>query len=74
MRKWKLFSLIMFVMLGMITNDLKAQGVPISGTVLSDDGTPLAGVTVAISGTKRAVVTNELATSLRQPSWPPALQ
>jgi ferric enterobactin receptor len=59
MRKWKLFSLIMFAMLGMVTNNLKAQGVPISGTVLSDDGTPLAGVTVAVSGTKQATVTND---------------
>ena len=58
MRKWKLFCLIMFAMLGMITNNLKAQGVPISGTVLSDDGTPLAGVTVAVSGTKRAAATD----------------
>jgi ferric enterobactin receptor len=58
MRKWKLFSLIMFAMLCMITNNLMAQGVPISGTVLSDDGTPLAGVTVAVSGTKRATVTD----------------
>lgn len=59
MRKWKLFSLIMFAMLCMITNDLMAQRVPISGTVLSDDGTPLAGVTVAVSGTKRATVTDD---------------
>jgi ferric enterobactin receptor len=59
MRNWKLFSLIMFAVLSMITNDLKAQGVPITGTVLSDDGTPLAGVTVAVSGTKRAAVTND---------------
>ena len=59
MRKWKLFCLIMFAMLGMITNNLMAQRVPISGTVLSDDGTPLAGVTVAVSGTKRATITNE---------------
>ena len=59
MRKWKLFCLIMFAMLGMVTNNLMAQKVPISGTVLSDDGKPLAGVTVAVSGTKRAVVTDE---------------
>ena len=59
MRKWKLLSLIMFAMLCMITNNVKAQGVPITGTVLSDDGTPLAGVTVAVSGTKQAAVTNE---------------
>jgi ferric enterobactin receptor len=58
MRKWKLFSLIMLVMLSMITNNLMAQGTPVSGTVLSDDGTPLAGVTVAVSGTKRATVTD----------------
>jgi ferric enterobactin receptor len=58
MRKWTLFSLIMFVMLNMITHNLMAQGVPITGTVLSDDGTPLAGVTVTVSGTKRATVTN----------------
>jgi ferric enterobactin receptor len=58
MRKWKLFCLIMFVMLSMITNNLMAQGVPISGTVLSDDGTPLVGVTVAVSGTTRATVTD----------------
>ncbi len=59
MRKWKLFSLIMFAILGMITNNGMAQSVPISGTVLSDDGTPLAGVTVAVSGTKRATITDE---------------
>ncbi len=59
MRKWKFFCLIMFAMLGMITNNLTAQRVPLKGTVLSPDGTPLAGVTVAVSGTKRAVVTNE---------------
>ena len=59
MRKWKLFSLIMFALLSMITNDLKAQGTPITGTVLSDDGAPLSGVTVAVSGTKRAAVTND---------------
>ncbi|MEP7277620.1 MAG: SusC/RagA family TonB-linked outer membrane protein [Bacteroidota bacterium] len=58
MRKWKLFSLIMFAMLGMITNNLEAQRVPISGTVLSDDGTPLGGVTVLVSGTKQAAVTD----------------
>lgn len=58
MRKCKLFSLIMLVMLGMITNNLKAQDVPISGTVLSDEGTPLPGVTVTVSGTSRATVTD----------------
>ena len=59
MRKWKLFSLIMFAMLGMITNNLMAQSVPVSGTVLSDDGTPLAGVTVSVSGTKRGTTTDD---------------
>src|ERR1700742_4637475 len=59
MRKWKLFCLIMFAMLGMITNNLMAQKIPISGTVLSGNGTPLAGVTVAVSGTKQAVVTDD---------------
>src|ERR1700760_4321309 len=59
MRKWTLFSLIMFTMFCMITNTGKAQGGSITGTVLSDDGTPLAGVTVAVSGTKEAVATNE---------------
>lgn len=58
MRKWKLFGLIVFVMLSMITNHLMAQTVPISGTVLSDAGTPLAGVTVAVSGTRRATATD----------------
>ena len=58
MRKWKLFSLIMFVTLTMIANGLRAQEVPISGTVLSDDGTPLAGVTVSVRGTKRATFTD----------------
>ena len=55
MRKWKLFSVIMFAM---ITNNLLAQGLPISGTVLSDDGIPLVGVTVSVSGTSRATVTD----------------
>ena len=59
MRKWKLFSLIMFVMFSMITNSLVAQAIPISGTVLSDDGTPLQGVTVTASGTNRTTVTDE---------------
>jgi len=58
MRNWKLFSLIMFVMLGMITSNLMAQEVPISGTVLSEDGTPLAGVTVRVSGASRATTTD----------------
>jgi ferric enterobactin receptor len=58
MRKWKLFSVVMLAMLCMITNNLVAQSVPISGTVLSDDGTPLTGVTVAAGGTNRATVTN----------------
>ena len=58
MRKWKLLSLIMFVMLGIITNNLMAQRGSISGTVFSDDGAPLAGVTVAMSGTNRAAVTD----------------
>jgi len=58
MRKWKLFSLIMFVMLNMIALGGRAQDVPISGTVLSDDGTPLAGVTVTVRGTKRATYTD----------------
>lgn len=59
MRKWKPFSLIMFVLFSMITNNLMAQGVPISGTVFSDDGTPLAGVSVTVSGTKRSTVTDD---------------
>ena len=59
MRKWQLFSLIMFAMLCMTANTLKAQDVPITGTVLSDDGTPLPGVTVAVNGTKRAAVTDD---------------
>ena len=58
MRKWKLFSLIMFVMLNMIANNLKAQEVPISGTVLAEESTPLAGVTVTVIGTDRATVTD----------------
>jgi len=60
MRKWKLFSLIMFIMLSMISNNLEAQGVPISGTVLSsDDGAPLPGVTVTVSGKNIATATND---------------
>lgn len=58
MRKWTFFSLIMLVMFGMITNNLMAQGVPINGTVLSDDGSPLAGVTVTIISAGRATVTD----------------
>jgi TonB-linked SusC/RagA family outer membrane protein len=58
MRKWKLFSLVMFATLNMITNTLMAQGVPISGTVLSEDGTPLPGVTITLVGTDRATVTD----------------
>ncbi|HEY8896501.1 MAG TPA: SusC/RagA family TonB-linked outer membrane protein [Niastella sp.] len=58
MRKWKLLSLIMFVTLGMITSNLMAQGVPISGTVLSEDGTPVPGVSVTVIGTDRATVTD----------------
>ncbi|WP_026770545.1 SusC/RagA family TonB-linked outer membrane protein [Asinibacterium sp. OR53] len=59
MRKWKLFSLVMLVFMSMMTNNLVAQGVPISGTVLADDGTPLAGVTVTVSGTNRSAVTDD---------------
>jgi TonB-linked SusC/RagA family outer membrane protein len=58
MRKWKFFSLIMLAVFCMITNNLIAQTVPITGTVLSDDGTPLSGVTVQIGGTNKAVVTD----------------
>lgn len=59
MRKGKLlFSLVMFVMLNMITNLLMAQGVPIKGTVHSEDDTPLAGVTVSVIGTDRATTTD----------------
>lgn len=58
MRKWKLYSLIMFLFLNMITNIGMAQGIPITGTVLADDGTPLAGVTVTIVGAKRATTTD----------------
>ncbi|OQP58716.1 SusC/RagA family protein [Niastella vici] len=48
----------MFVSLNMITTNLMAQGVPISGTVRSEDGTPLPGVTVTIVGTDRATITD----------------
>jgi len=58
MRKWMLFSLIMFVMLNMITNKGMAQEVPIKGTVHSEDGVPLPGVTVTVVGTDRATVTD----------------
>ena len=58
MRKWTLFSLIMFATLNMISNTLMAQGVPINGTVLSEDGTPLPGVTITLVGTDRATVTD----------------
>jgi TonB-linked SusC/RagA family outer membrane protein len=59
MRKWKLFCLVMFAICSMITNNVTAQGVPISGTVYSDDGTPLSGVTVTVVGTTRSTVTSE---------------
>jgi TonB-linked SusC/RagA family outer membrane protein len=58
MRKWKLFSLVMFVMLNMVTNNLRAQGTPFSGTVLSEDGAPLPGVTVTVVGTTHATTTD----------------
>jgi len=58
MRKWKLTSLIMFVILNMIMKNGMAQGVPISGTVRTEDGTPLPGVTVTIVGTDRATITD----------------
>jgi TonB-linked SusC/RagA family outer membrane protein len=58
MRKWKLPCLIMFVMLSMMTNNLMAQGVPIKGTVLSDNGEALSGVTVAVSGGSQKTVTD----------------
>jgi ferric enterobactin receptor len=59
MRQWKLFCVIIFAMLSMITNNLMAQTVPITGTVLSEDGTPLEGVTVTVSGANRAVTTDD---------------
>jgi ferric enterobactin receptor len=58
MRKWKLFSLVMFATLSMITNTLMAQGVPINGTVLSEDGTPVSGVTVMVVGSDKVTVTD----------------
>ncbi len=58
MRKINLLGLIMLILLGMISNNLLAQGVPITGTVLSDDGNPLAGVTVLVTGTTRATTTD----------------
>ncbi|MBV4357503.1 SusC/RagA family TonB-linked outer membrane protein [Pinibacter aurantiacus] len=58
MRKWKFFSLIMLAVFCMITNNLAAQTVPITGTVQSGDGTPLAGVTVLVAATNKAVVTD----------------
>jgi ferric enterobactin receptor len=58
MRKWKLLTLIMFAMLAFITSRLSAQGVPINGTVVSDDGSPLAGVSVIAGVTKRTAVTD----------------
>ncbi|NCI50964.1 SusC/RagA family TonB-linked outer membrane protein [Sediminibacterium roseum] len=59
MRKWKLFSVFMFAMLSMITTNLVAQGVPISGTVVSEAGAPVSGATVSVRGTTRSTVTNE---------------
>lgn len=59
MRKWKLFSLIMFAIMSIMTNNLVAQGGSISGTVLSDDGAALAGVTVTVSGTTRSTTTDD---------------
>jgi TonB-linked SusC/RagA family outer membrane protein len=58
MRKWKLFSLVMFVMLNMMSNNGMAQGVPISGTVLSEEGTPLPGVSVTVIGADRATISD----------------
>lgn len=58
MRKWKIFSLFMLAMLGMITNSLFAQGVPISGTVVSVDGAPLPGVTVSVTGSMSGTTTD----------------
>jgi ferric enterobactin receptor len=59
MRKWKLFSCIMLLVLGMTANNLVAQTVPISGTVLSDEGTPLLGVSVSVSGTNQSSLTDD---------------
>lgn len=58
MRKWKLFCLFMFVMLSMITNNLMAQGVPIKGTVLSENGAALQGVSVTVTGSGKTTVTD----------------
>lgn len=59
MRKGKLCSLIMCMMFCMVTNNLMAQGVPISGTVLSEeDSSPLSGVTISVSGTSQTTVTD----------------
>lgn len=58
MRKINLLGLVMLILLGMISGNLVAQGVPITGTVLSDDGNPLAGATVLVAGTTRATTTD----------------
>ncbi|MEO6916519.1 MAG: SusC/RagA family TonB-linked outer membrane protein [Chitinophagaceae bacterium] len=58
MRKWKHFSLIMLSILGVISSNLMAQKVPLTGTVLSDDGTPLPGVTVIVSNTNQAAASD----------------
>jgi len=60
MRKIMLFGLIMFFLLNMNSNNLLAQGVPITGTVLAEDGNPLSGVTVLVSGTTRATTTDNM--------------
>jgi len=59
MRKRKLLSLFMLIILGMTTNKLVAQSVPASGTVFSDDGSPLAGVTILVIGAKQSALTND---------------
>ena len=58
MRKINLLGLVMLFLLGMISGNLVAQGVPITGTVLSDDGNPLPGATVLVAGTTRATTTD----------------